>query len=205
MVRKKRRVEPYSLYQKRTFQLTPDEAEERVDIFTRGERLVAGEENARALLLSRVGAARKVLSRKRAEDGFSVRIMLKWKTQEGKWVRKGIQYHTFKGFEAAIEELAKHPELSSLVSGDPYDPDKQREIASKTKRIESVSFSKYVRRKWDPKKKTRWSTNSVRKRGTKPKPKKGKKGGEASKAARAKGKGKAARGLRSRKQQRRRK
>lgn len=147
MARKKPRPSfNYSLAEKRTFQLSDVDAQERVDFHCSGRRLVANAENARTLLYAFVKEARKRFSRKPANDGWAARIGLKWKTQEGKWVVKGIFYHSYLSLEDAIEGVVQNPELENLVSGDPDDEENQRAIASKTKRIEFISFDKYITR-----------------------------------------------------------
>lgn len=176
-----RRAATFNLKPKRTFQVTDEEVEERVRFQAgKGRKPVSSTDTAREVLLAGAKRATKKFSRK-GSGRYIARISLKWKSKNGKWVSRNL-VQVSDTLQAAIDKLLEHDEINSLTyeTFDHEDGDLisgESSIASKSKRIAAVSFSKYSKRKY--------------------------KSGKISKATKSKRRPKKARNVRSRKQRRR--
>jgi hypothetical protein len=91
--------------------------------------------------------AKKKFSRK-SSGRFAVRINLKWKSKNGKWISRSL-VQVSDTLESAIALLIQHEEINSLtyeVKNENFGS-KKKKIHSATKRIVGVSYDKYVGRK----------------------------------------------------------
>jgi hypothetical protein len=149
---RRRRAATFTLKPKRTFQVTDEEAEERLQFKAgKGKKPISSSSTAREVLLAGAKRATKKFSRKKS-GRYVARIRLKWKSKSGKWVSRNL-VQVSDSLQEAIDKLLEHDEINSLTyetfSHDDGDlVSGESSIASKTKRIAGVSFSKYTKRKY---------------------------------------------------------
>lgn len=168
----RRSTAQFRIQPKRTFQVTDDEAEERLRFQAgKGKKLVSSTDTAKQVLLAGAKRAQRKFSRKKS-GRYVARISLKWKSKNGNWVQRNL-VQVSPTLAEAIEKLLQHDEINSLTyeTFDHEDGDLvsgSSTIASKTKRISAVSFSKYSKRKYKKPNGKISKTSKSKKRSKKP-------------------------------------